>query len=76
MARSGECGGGWRVAGIWQVVTVVAGGQHEVLTVFRRCASLEKIRIDRSAGSNSGEIGLDWLVTERFFGFYNIGDCG
>jgi len=39
------------------MLAVVAGGQHEVLTVFRRCAALEKIRIDRSAGSNSGEIG-------------------
>ncbi|MHC4739396.1 MAG: hypothetical protein ACYS9Y_10885 [Planctomycetota bacterium] len=38
----------------WQVVAVGAGGQHEVLTVFRRCETPEKIRIDRSAGNNSG----------------------
>ena len=55
VARRGECGGGWRVSGSWQVVAFVAGGQHEVLTVFRRCAAPEKIKIDRTAGNNSSK---------------------
>jgi hypothetical protein len=58
------------VSGWLRVVAVVAGGQHEVLTVFRRylghrCGAPEKIRIDRSAGNNSGVIGEGWLAEVR-----------
>ncbi|MHC4394943.1 MAG: hypothetical protein ACYS1A_04745 [Planctomycetota bacterium] len=38
------------------LVAVVAGGRNEELTVFRRCAAPEKIRIVRTEGSNSGEL--------------------
>ena len=38
------------------LVAVAAGGRNEVLTVFRRCAAPEKIRIVRTEGSNSGEL--------------------
>jgi hypothetical protein len=57
----------WRGAEIWsrawRVLAVVAGGQHEVLTLFRRCGVPEKIRIVRSAGSNSWDLAC-WLVVE------------
>ena len=44
------------------LVAVVAGGGYEVLTVFRRCAAPEKIRIVRTEGSNSGVLkaGKKW----------------
>ena len=38
------------------LVAVAAGGRNEEHTVFRRCAAPEKIRIDRTEGSNSGEL--------------------
>ena len=39
------------------LLAVAAGGRNEGLTVFRRCAAPEKIRIVRTEGSNSGEWG-------------------
>ena len=55
----GEVGGGLLPSGGWRdgwVLAVAAGGRNEALTVFRRFTAPEKIRIDRTEGSNSGEL--------------------
>jgi len=49
-----------------KTLAVVAGGRNEALTVFRRRAAPEKIRIVRTGGSNSGGIGAGWLAEVRF----------
>ena len=43
--------------GLTKWLAVVAGGRNEEHTVFRRCAAPEIIRIDRTEGNSSGELG-------------------
>ena len=47
------------------LVAVAAGGRNEEHTVFRRCAAPEKIRIDRTEGSNSGGLKMGVGVLKK-----------
>jgi len=55
-----------------RMLVVVGGGRNVALTVFRRCAAPENIRIVRTAGSNSGEIWSGWLVEVGFLVFLGL----